>query len=76
MMLTVHKIKDAWRHGKVAVVLFLDMQVLWIYQYIPLFLIYLSLYYFSDIFLPAIIYIILFRNYRYISYISHIEYAS
>ena len=28
------------------------------------FLIYLSLYYFSDIFSPAIIYIILFRNYR------------
>ena len=30
----------------------------------PFFLIYLSLYYFSDIFSPAIIYIILFRNYR------------
>ena len=50
--------------------------LLWIYQYIPLFLIYLSLYYFSDIFLPAIIYIILFRNYGYIPYIFYIEYAS
>ena len=50
--------------------------LLWIYQYIPLFLIYLSLYYFSDLFLPAIIYIILFRNYGYISYISLIKYIS
>jgi hypothetical protein len=32
-----------------------EVAVLWIYQYIPLFLIYLSLYYFSDIFSPAII---------------------
>ena len=26
MLLVVHKIKDAWRHGKVAAVLFLDVQ--------------------------------------------------
>ena len=26
MLLTMHKIKDAWRRGKVAVALFLDVQ--------------------------------------------------
>ena len=47
----VHKIKDAWRHGGLVDYGLETLDLLWIYQYIPIFLIIYSLYYFSDIFL-------------------------